>query len=275
MQKTKTVCLQGCYVFPLLAILVVISALATEAEEAGRQLAQQVYDRPDGKDASLEGQMILTEEGHEPRVRKLYSYRLDKQPGEVWSLIRFTAPADVDGTGLLTLDHQGGETDQWIYLPALDRARRIPSDRKGGRFVGSDLYYEDLQDREVSMDRHRLIGEDTIAGAKTLMLESIPVDPDNSVYSKRVAWIHPDTLIALRVDYYQEGRDEPIKQLTVHRADKVQGYWTVMDSTMTDLQSGHQTRMLTDKIVYDRDLPESLFSQQVLEDPSREAQFRP
>jgi len=258
-----------------LAAAMLPGAAGASAEEQGRQLAQQVYDRPDGKDMSTRNKMILTEHGHPPRSRTMYFYRRDQKPGEVWSLARFTEPGDIAGTGLLSLDYPGDVSDQWIYLPALKRARRVPSTRKGGRFVGSDLYYEDLQDREVAMDTHRLLGEEELEGAKVLLLESIPVDPSNSAYSKRLSWIHPEVLLPLRIDFYTKGRDEPSKRLKVHRIDKIDGYWTVMDNTIKDLQSGHQTRMVIEEVIYDRDLPESLFERRALEDEASAERFRP
>lgn len=248
---------------------------AADAYEAGRALAQRVYDRPDGRDSVTEGVMVLVEQGHSPRVRHMFGYRLDKGEGEVWSLIRFTAPPDIDGVGLLTRNHPGEDADQWLYLPALERTRRIASERKGGRFVGSDLFYEDLQEREVEMDRHRLLGREPVEGVTCEVLESVPADSGNSVYAKRVSWIHPQTLIALRTDFFKPGRDEPVKRLKVHRIERIQGYWTVMDSTMTDLTSGHSTRLRTDSIRYDQQLPGTLFERRTLEDPARELQYRP
>ena len=130
----------------------------TQADEAAIALATRVYDRPDGNDAASRSYMILSEKGHKPRYRKLYTYQLDRDNGESWALLRFTEPADIKNTGLLTYNYPDRDNNQWIYLPALDRARRIAASRKGGRFVGSDLYYEDLQDREVDQDEHRIRG---------------------------------------------------------------------------------------------------------------------
>jgi len=265
------------FVFFALALLLAQfpAAAASDPAQAGTSLAQAVYDRPHGSDTSSAGVMVLTDPGHSPRIRQMYVYGRDRGGGETASLIRFVTPPDISGTGMLTVDHAGNSTDQWIYLPALDRTRRIASSRKGGRFVGSDLYYEDLRDREVSMDRHRLLGKEKFHGVTCDVLESVPSDPDNSVYSKRISWIHPSTLIPLRVDFYERGKASPVKRLVVHRIEKIQGYWTVMDSTMTDLTSGHQTRLEVRDIVYDRNLPDTLFSREILSDPAREAAFRP
>lgn len=259
----------------LLCLGLSLPVLALADTERGRALAQQVYDRPDGRDVASRGTMVLTEAGREPRVRRLYSYRRDAGGGEVANLIRFTAPADIAETGLLTIDQADGGTDQWVYLPALGRDRRIPSSRKGGRFVGSDLFYEDLQDRKVDEDRHRWLREATLEGVTTEVMESIPVDPDNSVYGKRVSWIHPETLIPMRVDFYRPGAETPFKRLRVYKVERIQGYWTATDSLMRDLESGHQTRVTNEKTVYDQGLPQRLFSNRALKDPSLEQPFRP
>lgn len=243
--------------------------------QRGTELAQRVYNRPDGTDQVTYGTMTLTEPGRGPRQRQIYTFGREASIGEIYTLIRFVSPADIENTGLLTRDYPDGSTDQWVYLPALDRARRIAADRKGGRFVGSDLFYEDLQDRKVDQDQHRHLGTDTLHDVPVERLESIPTDPNNSVYSKRLSWIHTDTLIPLRIDFFSPGNDAPSKRLEVHRIEPVQGYWTVMDSTMTDLTSGHQTRMTVERIQYDQDLPDTLFSQQALTDPARERVYRP
>lgn len=255
--------------------LVICAPAYPDKAEDGRALAQRVYDRADGKDASTRALMILTEKGHNPRRRNMYTYAMDRGKGERWSLTRFTKPADISGTGLLTLDYPGDKSDQWLYLPALDRVRRIASSRKGGRFVGSDIFYEDLRDREVDMDHHRLFGKGKAGGLMCDILVSTPVDPDNSVYSKRVSWVHPKTLIPLRVDYYKKGRKKPVKRMKARKIKKVQGYWTVMDSTMYDLKTGHKTRLITKAIKYDQGIPEALFSRQALADDSRERRYRP
>ena len=151
--------------FVLLFIMQTVSA----SDEA-RQLAQQVYDRPAGKDGSSQVVMTLKGEKRKERVRQLSIYRLDKGKGERWNLMRFSLPADVKDTGLLTLDHPGDDSDQWIYLPALDRVRIISSKRKGGRFVGSDFTYEDLRDREPDMDNHELAGTEKVGGLASSLL---------------------------------------------------------------------------------------------------------
>ncbi len=250
-------------------------AASAWADAAGDQLAQRVYDRPKGKDATSALTMTLTEKGRSPRVRKMITYRKDDKASEVATLIRFTEPADIEGTGLLTIDLTGGDSNQWIYLPAMERVRRIDSNRKGGRFVNSDYYYEDLRDRKVDMDTHHIIGRENIGGVACEILESIPAKPGNSVYTKRISWIDTTTLLPLRIDFFEKSEGQPSKRLLVAKREKIQAYWTVMDSTLTDLGNEHQTRLTVEKILYDRRLPARLFTTQLLEDESAEEAYRP
>lgn len=261
-----------------LLILWLAGAMGLHAHAAapndGAAIAQRVYARPDGKDLATRFTMTLSRAGVTPRQRLAYGFRTDTPDGGTQSLLRFADPADIRDTGLLVHSEPDGEADQWLYLPALDQVRRIASQRRGGRFVGSDIYYEDLEDRRPERDTHQLLGQEIVNGQHTQRLQSTPVDPGNSVYSRRVAWIHEATLLPLRVDFYQSGA-QPAKRLTVHKVEQIQGYWTITDSTMTDLESGHQTRITVDNVRYDQGLPASLFTTQTLADPATDKALRP
>ena len=252
-------------------LLLGFSAIADE----GSALAQKVYDRPNGRDLTTLGRMVLTEKNRAPRIRELVTYRLDQSGGETANLIRFLDPEDIAGTGLLSIDKADGSTDQWLYLPALDRVRRISSDRKGGRFVGSDLYFEDLQERKPTKDRHRLLGKQTESGILCDVLESVPLDEDDSVYRKRISWVDPATAIVQRADYFEKDPDTPSKRWLLRNKKRSQGYWTLTDSRVIDLASGHETRMVVDVALYDQRLPAKLFTSQALADESLESEYRP
>lgn len=254
--------------------LIVPLAGVSEPFQDGEALAQAVYDRHSPDDSSAKVEMLLIKKGAVKKRRMLFSYGLDKGNSERWSLMRFIQPKDVDGTGLLSKDYLGDDNDQWLYLPSSDKVRRISSKRKGGRFVGSDFYYEDLRDREVNMDSHMLMGEGKAGKVGCLLLESVPVEKGNSVYKRRLSCIHPKILIPLWTEFYKK-KDKPVKRLKAKRIKKVQGYWTVFESTMSDLKTGNATQLVTLSITYNQSIPESLFTQRGLEDQSLEQPYRP
>jgi len=250
-------------------------AAAASDDVAATRLAQSVHDRPVGRDLTTVSRMVLVERGRAPRERELVTYRLDQGQGETANLMRFLGPEDIAGTGLLSVSKPGADADQWLYLPALDRVRRIAGDRKGGRFVGSDLYFEDLQERSVTADRHRLLGQETLDGVICQVLESVPVAPDNSVYLRRVSWVDPATLVVLRVDYFERDERRPSKRWLGVQRKRMQSFWTTTDSVMSNLDSGHQTRLLVEQAQYNRKLPARLFTARSLGDETYEADFRP
>jgi len=263
------------FLLGLLAMTLGLCGPALADDAAAARLAQAVHDRPVGRDATTVSRMELTERGRAPRVRELVTYRLDRGDAGVSNLLRFTRPEDIEGTGLLGIGKADGSVDQWLYLPALDRVRRIAGDRKGGRFVGSDLYFEDLQERKPDQDKHRLLGKETVAGTLCDVLESVPVDPANSVYLRRLIWVDPQTLVVLQVEYFEKNASRASKRWTALQRRKVQNIWTVTESVMADLDTGHETRMLVHNIIYDRKLPARLFSSRALSDEQIESEFRP
>lgn len=251
------------------------AAVSANDDIPATRLAQAVYDRPVGRDLTTLSRMVLVERGRAPRERELVTYRLDQGQGETANLMRFLGPEDIAGTGLLSVSKPGADADQWLYLPALDRVRRIAGDRKGGRFVGSDLYFEDLQERSVAADRHRLLGQETLDGVNCQVLESVPLALDNSVYLRRVSWVDPGTLVVVRVDYFERDERRPSKRWLGLQRKRLQSIWTTTESAMTNLDSGHETRLLVERAQYNRKLPARLFSARSLGDENYEADFRP
>jgi len=243
------------------------------ADQAGAALARAVYDRPDGNTAVVHAKMVLRSERGRDRVREFYSYRMDFPDGEVRALTRFTVPGNVSGVGLLVHSNPGEADDQWLYLPALKRVRRISSENRGGRFVQSGLYYEDLRDRKPTEDRHRILGEGDYEGTPVTLIESTPIDPTSSVYSRRISWIHEPTLLPVKVEYFQQA-DQPVKYLEVKRIDQIQDFWTATESVIVHPATGDQTILTNLSTRYDEDLPAALFATNRLNDPSQETQYR-
>lgn len=260
--------------FSVLAGLGCLGLNGNAADEA-TALVQRVHDRPKGRDLTVSSRMELVEKGRPPRVREMVSYRLERGRGETLNLVRFLAPKDIAGTGLLSVDKADGSNEQSLYLPALDRVRRIAGDRKGGRFVGSDLYYEDLRERRPNADRHRLVGKESLAGVACDVIESAPVEAAESVYIKRVSWIDPALAMVQRVDFFEKDEQQPSKRWLLMARKQIQGYWTVTESRLSDLSSGHETRIQVLQALFDRKLPAKLFTAQALADENIESEFRP
>lgn len=254
-----------------------LAGSAANASEEGLKLIERVHYRPDGIDQVSKTIMTLSGQG-KPRERTLYIYRLDgKEKGDMATLLRFVEPAEISGTGLLTIDYSEQEdSDQWVFLPELRRERRISSSRKGGRFLGSDLYFEDLQDRDPEKDNHTILRTEMLSGRLSTVVESTPLKSNYSVYSKRVAWIDMESLIPVKMEYYVEGRKQPIKRWLVKDLQNIDGFWIGLDRTMIDLENNSATNMHDIKVKFNQGFDESLFKVRALKSDSRtEKKWRP
>jgi hypothetical protein len=228
----------------------------------GATLARRVYDRDVGRDAVAVVEMVLTSHSGATRVRRFESQMLSHD-GLKDSLIRFTYPADIEGTAFLTVERQEEDPEQFLYLPALRRVRRIVAKQKGKSFVNSDLYYQDLERRDPAKDRHRIIGEERVGQWQCWVLESIPEEKDSSAYSKTLAWVDQATLVPVKAEFFDRKGDD-IKSSVVHRLERVAGIWTVMDSEVTTLESQHTTRLTVQEIRYNTGLSSNDFSKRAL-----------
>ena len=139
-------------------LLTCFTALAESPEEKGLQLAIEVDKRDEGfQDTTSQMKMKLRNAQGEESIREFYSKTLEVLEDGDKSIFIFEHPRDVSGTAVLTFTHKQGPDDQWLYLPALKRVKRISSDNKTGSFVGSEFAYEDLSSQEIEKYTYKWI----------------------------------------------------------------------------------------------------------------------
>lgn len=228
----------------ILMVAMAIVLTTTVMAQTGRDIAQKVKDRPDGDTRQSELIMKLINKRGAVRERKLISYSIDVGKGKKdrKSIMFFQYPGDVKGTGFLTWDYDNPdrEDDKWLYLPAMKKTRRISgSSAKQDYFMGSDFTYDDMGSRSVDEDTHKLLGEENIGGHKCWKLEYTPKDK-REIYSKKIAFIRQDCLIAVRVEYYDK-MGKLHRNLELSNIAKVEGFWTAQKLHMTNVQTEHQT----------------------------------
>lgn len=224
----------------------------------GLTLAQQVYDRDAGKDSQANVRMLLIDKHNKKKFRKLIMAVKDYD-GIAKSYTRFTSPASIEGTAFLTWENKGRDDDQFLYLPALKRVRRIVTTQKSNRFVNTDYSYEDLQVREVADDEHRLLREELFETYDCWVLESIPKDPDGTQYGKRISWIIKDSYLPVKIEYYDK-RERLIKRFLARKIQKIDGIWTAVETEMKDLKRKHRTLMKSNDIRYNKGVPDRVFT---------------
>ncbi len=246
----------------VLIILAMISGFNVSAQLTGLQIIEKVYNRPTGDDQSSNLTMTLINSQGKQRVRKLTQYLKDNGTVEK-KIMFFTAPADVKGTSFMNWSYSNGKSDdQWIYLPALKKIKRISSDSKGDYFMGSDFTYDDLGDRHPSQDTHKLLREETVNGVKCYVVQSIPKDEDY-MYSKTITWINKATFIGVKKEFYDEDGDL-LKIMNVNSSQKVNGIIVVTKITMQNKQKNHKTIMSLSNVKINTGVPDSKFTERMM-----------
>lgn len=261
------------FVFSLLSILLlllpVLSVAAVPAPQkitclTPEEVARNVYHRDIGQDMRMTGTMELISKSGHLRRRELITYRKDT-PTQRMVLIRFTAPADIDGTAFLVIeDTTDNTTRQHLYLPALKRTRRIVSAQQGRSFVNSDFTYEDMQRHPVEEWNYHLEEPQLVLGRKCYELHSSPRTGTDTQYQKVVSWIDMDTFAPLKIKFWN-AKGEQFKTYTVQKFEIIDGITTELVTLMENHSDQHKTRMSTTAIEYNRGLPDYLFTQRALE----------
>jgi hypothetical protein len=246
----------------VLAALGLLVPAAVSAEPSGLEVMTRVYERPTGTDQVSDLTMSLINRSGSKRVRKIHQFLKDF--GDVEKKIMFfLSPADVRNTSFMNWSFDDGrDDDQWIYLPALKKVKRISSDSKSDYFMGSDFTYDDLGDRHPTKDSHRVLREEKLDGESCYVVESTPKEEDY-MYSRTVTWVVKDKWIGLKREFYDEDGDA-LKTLRVKSSEKIGGFWIIVHSEMHNTQKNHRTVMKLKNVHVDEGVSKSQFTERMM-----------
>jgi hypothetical protein len=187
-------------------------------------------------------EMLLVDRRGRETMRELELLTLEISPDEERSLVYFHSPRDIRGTGLLTYTFRGREEEQWLYLPALRRAKRISASGRSSPFMGSEFAYEDLVPMYPSQFDYAYVGEETWEGAVCFVIERYP-RYGGTGYRKQRVWIDVVEYRVLRVDSW-DLRDRLLKTLTLSGyAEYLGGVWRPADALMVNHRTEDETRL--------------------------------
>jgi Outer membrane lipoprotein-sorting protein len=222
------------------------------AEARGRAIAQEADERDFGwGDNSTSMRMLLRNRNGDESVREMRRRALEtEEPGAGdKSIITFDAPRDVAGTSLLSHTKILDPDDQWLFLPALRRVKRISSANKSGPFVGSEFAYEDLVSQELDKYDYRFVGEEACGALQCFVVERIPLY-ENSGYTKQVVWWDSEEYRVQRIDFYDR-KDSLLKTLRYRDYQEYLGeYWRPGVMAMENHQNGKSTDLLFSEWVF-------------------------
>lgn len=258
-----------------LSVLLTLGSHAHAEDDFARNIMQKVEDRDDGDNQTSDLEMILADKNGNQRIRKIRQFRKDRRHGDdedKLSLVFFLHPADVQDTGFLTYDYDAADKDddQWLYLPALGKTKRIASSDKSGSFMGSDFNYSDMTRLQLEDYDFKLLKESKVGDAKVWMIESLPRSKqvmEETGYKKSIVFVRQDNYMVTRAINWIEGSKD-IKYLDVKKMQLIDKIWVATEITMTTKRgkkTRHKTRLIIENVKFSPAIDESFFSVRQLE----------
>ena len=250
--------------FMFFGLLLPMGLNAATPQERGLEIATEVDRRDTGwHDLQADMTMLLRNKQGEESLRHMHSQSLEVADDGDKTLIVFDRPRDVKGTALLTYSHKSGSDDQWLYLPALKRVKRIASRNKSGPFMGSEFAYEDLSSQEIEKYRYQYIRDEELDGTATFLIERDPVD-ENSGYTYQQVWIDQQRYIPLKIEFYDR-KKSLLKTLELRDYRQyLDRYWRANEMFMQNHQTGKSTLLTWEEYAFQTGLDESDFGQNSL-----------
>jgi hypothetical protein len=251
-----------------------LAAAPSAAEEpalTARQIMERVDARDDGDNGIQDMEMILIDKNANQRERAIHAMRRDVGE-DTYTIMFFVSPADVKDTGFLTYDYDDDtkDDDQWLYLPALKKTKRIASTDKSGSFMGSDFTYADMTDRKLDYYDYTLMKETDVDGVPVWQIESIPnteKEIEETGYTKSIVFVRKDNYVVIRaVSWVKKGKR--LKYFEVKKLEKIDGIWTPTEMHMTTKKGKttiHKTVLLVHDVRYNQKLDDDLFTVRRLE----------
>lgn len=213
--------------------------------------------------------MVLQKLGGEKVTRTLRQILAqDDKVGDRLKLV-FTGPANIAGTAMLSIEVPGpAEDEQWLYLPAFRKTRRLGTGELGDRFMESDLFNEDLKRRHVEEFSYKLLRSEAVDGADCWVIETTPSDPltiKESPYGKSVDWVRKDNYFLVKSRIFDK-QQQPLKEVEFGQLVKVKGdAWRPNTMTIVDVQRKHRTIITVESRTSDVMLTPTTFTKQSLE----------
>lgn len=201
-------------------------------------------------------EMTIVHRSGARRVRKMKTW----MRGDDYVKVRFLSPADVEGTGFLSVGD-----DSWLYLPVLRSVRRIAAREKGGSFMGSDFTYEDVGGGFLLDDYNAtLLGTEEYEGHYCYVLKLLPKNPEDVSYSKLMVWVEKENFYLIKVEYYDK-HGNLLRVLSSSEFEKIDELWIPKRMEMQNKKEGGKTIIVLKEIEVNPAIPNRIFTTRQLE----------
>lgn len=257
----------------ILAAILLVSGIAVGEQDQmqARDLVDRSFKVTKLAGAEMLSTMTIIDGRGRERVRELASVSKLYDGGATEKrLIRFLAPADVKGTGLLTFDYEDKDDDMWLFMPALRKTRRIVSSEKAKNFMGSEFTYADMTPPILEDFTYSVLAEKEQGGIACWEIEMIPANEDvadENGFSKRVVCIGKHDFVLRHALYYDLDGElhKELDVLEIQEVDTVQHRFRPVHMVMTNLQNDRKSILKVDKIAFSPDVKDEFFTTRYLE----------
>ncbi|MCH9670500.1 MAG: outer membrane lipoprotein-sorting protein [Gammaproteobacteria bacterium] len=217
------------------------SLVAQTPQDKGLAIAKEMDKRDLGwGDVSTGLEMLLRNRNGQESKRQIRVRTLEVDGDGDKSMSIFDSPRDVKGTAFLSYTHATAPDDQWLYLPALKRVKRISSANKSGPFMGSEFAYEDLTSQEVSKYSYKWLREEKLGERNTTVIERYPAYK-HSGYTRQVVWVDLEMYQAVKIEFYDR-KNSLLKTLVADGFERyLDKYWRPGSMRMVNHQTGKST----------------------------------
>ena len=184
--------------------------------------------------------MTIRKKGGDQVERLMKSKTLEVEGDGNKVIMVFQDPADVKGSAVLTHSHIQGNDDQWIYLPALRRVKRISSSNKSGPFMGSDFAYEDLSSIEFDKFTYSYVGKELDNRKEYYKVERVPAY-ERSGYSKQIVWMDTKKFLTHKIEMFDTAGKVYKTQVLSGYVNYFGDFWRAKSIEMYNHQNGNST----------------------------------
>ena len=259
--KIKTVVRFAVFAFASFGVL------AQESDPAALDIISNINARDDGEHVSRSLTLELTDRRGITRTEKTVGYR-KYFDGEKRTVLFYTEPGNVRGTVFLTFDYLDTalDDDQWLYLPALRKIRRISSSNRGDYFLGTDLTYEEIKKEnkiEAKDYVFTLQGEQELDGREVIVVQAVPVSGDVAQelgYSKVLLHVDPEIWMS-RKSVFWDINDNLLKTVQNKNIEQIDGIWTTMTVQVENHKTQHKTLLTFSDVDYETPIDDDIFTQ--------------
>jgi hypothetical protein len=233
-------------------------------EQKGLDISVEAKKRDLGwQDSTADMLMLLRNKQGQESIREIKMKSLEIQNDGDKSLTIFNKPRDVKGTAFLSFSHPVEADEQWLFLPALKRVKRISSRNKSGPFMGSEFAFEDLSSFEVEKYTYKFLAEEMLNELKMFKVEQYPVD-ENSGYTRRIVWLDTQEYRVFKIDFYDR-KNSLLKTLTFNDYKQyLNKHWRADKQEMINHQNGKSTELLWSNYAFKTGLADSDFNRNSL-----------